>query len=365
MNIAIVQLGRIGDMVLLTPLLRAIHALYPDAAIDIVAGRKNAAIVQAHPLVRQVHVFDKHPLALLKFIAAVRRARYDWWIDPKDHFSREGSAIVQFAGARNSVGHNRAGSTAFGIGVASDTENCRLHAVERAIRALLPLGIPQPECLLDIEEKCQLWHDPFAVEQMPYSQVDKNACQQRRAALATLRPYLVVGAEEDAYTRRVVGGHTRPVVLANISASHASRMWPRDKWAVVLQRVAESCDIVVSCQPSESDSAREIVRLVPRAQLFPSRSIVDIIALVQCVDAVLTPDTAVVHIAAAFDKPAVVLYPRIHANYRKFRPLSSCAIAVVPPEGWECVEHTSISAVWSAWQALAERVGLPCSSNGA
>lgn len=360
MNIAIVQLGRIGDMVLLTPLLRAIRALYPDAAVDIIAGRKNAAIVQGHPLVRQVHVFDKHPFVLLKFIAAVRRARYDWWVDPKDHFSREGSTIAQFAGARNSVGCNRAGSATFAINVASDAENYRLHAVERVIRAFLPLGIPQPECLLDIEERCAVWHNPFASTDTLSATLDENACRQRRDALAVLRPHLVVGAEEEQYVRRVLGVPQRPVVLANISASHSSRLWPSDKWVVVLQRIAECCHVVVSCQPSESNTAREIVRLVPEAQLFPSRSIGDIVALVQHVDAVCTPDTALVHIAAAFDKPVVVLYPRIHANYLKFRPLSSCSVAVVPPEGRECVEHIGISTVWDAWQTLAGQVGLPC-----
>lgn len=361
MKIALVQLGRIGDMVLLTPLLRAIRAQYPNAIIDVIAGRKNAAIVQGHPLVQHVHVFDKHPLVLLKLAMAMRREHYDWWVDPKDHFSRESGMLAWLAGARSSVGYNRAGKKVFTFGVANSEENYRLHAVERGLRALAPLGIPQPPCLLDSEEQCADRANPFAAESA--QKPDAAACREFDAALDVVRPYLVAGAEETRYVRDVVGACSRPLVVVNISASHVSRMWPHDKWAAIVQRVAEHCDVVLSCQPSEADVARAIVSLVPQVRLFPSRSIGDVIALVQRARAVLTPDTAVVHIAAACNTPVVVLYPRIHANYLKFRPLSSCAVAVVPPEGKQEVEYIDTSAVWEAWQAVAERVGLPRTSS--
>ena len=47
---------------------------------------------------------------------------------------------------------------------------------------------------------------------------------------------------------------------------------------------------------------------------------------------VVTPDTSVVHIAAAFDTPIVALYPNVEWNLKKFRPLSTRAEVVQPDD---------------------------------
>lgn len=357
MKILVVQIGRIGDMMLLTPVLRALRR-YNGAVVDVLAGRLNASLLEDHPYVRGVFTYDKRPTSAMKLIAALRRERYDWWIDPKDHFSREGSLLVRMASARASIGYNRPGTKVFDIGLASNEANQHLHVTERNLRALVPLGIPQPDVLLDAEKNCPLVVDPFgtvARREAPNRTADE-ACAQRRHILDVLRPELPVHANAAAFVQEHVGAGKKPLLVVNISASQPSRLWPVERWTELLRSLVDEWQIVVSAQPSDSETVRQIAAALPGVQVFPSRSIDDVVALTSTADLVLTPDTAVVHCAAAFDKPVVVLYPRIHANYLKFRPLSSWAVSVLPPEGYEDVQHIEVARVAEAVRFLAGRI---------
>jgi ADP-heptose:LPS heptosyltransferase len=57
--------------------------------------------------------------------------------------------------------------------------------------------------------------------------------------------------------------------------------------------------------------------------LFPSRSIQDVVSVINRATLVISPDTAIVHIAAAFDKPLFALYNGLENFYTKFYPLCS------------------------------------------
>jgi ADP-heptose:LPS heptosyltransferase len=356
-KILVVQIGRIGDMMLLTPMLRALHR-YNNAVVDVLAGRLNAPLLEGHPYVRGVFAYDKRPASVMKLIAALRRERYDWWIDPKDHFSREGSLLVRMAAARASIGYNRPGTKIFDIGLASDEANLHLHVTERNLRALVPLGIPQPDVLLDAEKNCPLANDPFraVIRREALVRTANDACAQRKRILDVLRPELPVRAEILAFVREQVKAGEKPLLAVNISASQPSRLWPVERWTEFLHPLTDEWQVVVSAQPSDSDTVRQLSVALSDVQLFSSRSINDVVALTSIADMVVTPDTAVVHSAAAFDKPVVALYPRIYANYLKFRPLSSCVASVLPPEGYEEVQHIEVARVADAMQSLLRRM---------
>lgn len=347
-------------MALLTPMMRALQRSHDGMVIDVLAGRLNAPLVEGHPHVRGVFRYDKRPAAVMKLIAALRREHYDWWIDPRDHFSREGSLLVRLAAARASIGYNRPGTKVFDIGLASDEANLHLHAAERNLRALVPLGVPQPDDLLETERDCAQVSDPFGpVERREkVSPSPSDACLRRKRILDMLRPELPVSAEASSFVREQVETGKRPLLAVNISAGQTSRQWPVERWVQLLHPLAEEWNVVVSAQPSDTGTVQQIAEQVRGVRLFLSRSIDDVVALTAVADMVVTPDTAVVHIAAAFDRPVVALYPRIHANYLKFRPLSMCHVPVLPPEGYEEVRYTEVEAVASAVRLLARRAGI-------
>ncbi|MGC8520005.1 MAG: glycosyltransferase family 9 protein, partial [Steroidobacteraceae bacterium] len=78
---------RLGNTVLLTPLVEELQHSLPEAQIEILTACPVAAqIFQEFPAVRRVHALPfrgvRHPLNYLRTLLAVRRKRYDVIIDP-------------------------------------------------------------------------------------------------------------------------------------------------------------------------------------------------------------------------------------------------------------------------------------------
>jgi heptosyltransferase-3 len=100
--------GRMGNTLFLTPLIRHLHELLPDAAIDLAVANASAPeLLGDMPGVRQVVVFPhKTDRMVRRFLSALRRVRaqrYDLAIDPVPE-SNSGRAVMTLCRARRRLG---------------------------------------------------------------------------------------------------------------------------------------------------------------------------------------------------------------------------------------------------------------------
>jgi heptosyltransferase-3 len=100
--------GRIGNTLFLTPLIRYLHELLPDAAIDLALGYPHAEeLLRAMPGVRRIIVFPHGKLAQIgRYLAALRTlrsVRYDLAIDPTE-FSTSGRVMLALSRSRYRLG---------------------------------------------------------------------------------------------------------------------------------------------------------------------------------------------------------------------------------------------------------------------
>lgn len=316
MKILIVQTGRIGDTILTTPMFRAISEAMPEAHIHALVSRHGIPIVKNNPRLKKIFVYRKDPVSLLVLSARLRFERYDWWIDPKDHYSREGSFLVRLGGAKNSVGFNKAGTQRFTCGIPSQQELFALHGVERNMASLAFLGIRNVRNLTP-----ELFVDPE---------------RQQKPAFHHPSPE----------TKRI---------LFNISAGDESRYWPVEKWIESARYcLSRGYQVLVVSHPRDNGNAGALRTGAPGITLFNSPVIDDVIAMMPHVHLVVTPDTSIVHIASAFNIPQVAFFPDVEWNYRKFRPLSQRSIVLRPGTG-ETIQTISSEEVNQAIDLLAGR----------
>jgi heptosyltransferase-3 len=83
-RILLIRLKGIGDVILSTPLIRALRKAFPQAQIDFLTRSFCAPILQNNPYVNKVlvHPEKSAPLGdLLKFVGDLRDAQYDWVLD--------------------------------------------------------------------------------------------------------------------------------------------------------------------------------------------------------------------------------------------------------------------------------------------
>ncbi|MDR0926404.1 MAG: glycosyltransferase family 9 protein [Ignavibacteria bacterium] len=314
MNVALVQLGRIGDMILVTSAIQPIRERYPDANIYFIAGHSNCNIVENNPDVRRVLVYDKQPLKLIRFLIQLRSLQLDYYIDPKDHFSHESYMLARVANATVKIGFNDATHHAFDVSVPSDAENFALHFVEKVANALHPLGIykaGRPQIVLDAD------------------------------AVVAVNSFLAKYIVGDKY------------ILINISASNRTKMWSNAKWIGLIHSLQPlvSKPIVLSSAPDDASDASAICTATSIYHFPPSKlSLINV--LVSRADLLISTDTSLVHIAAAFDTPVVALTKNIPWSIARFKPLSSKSQMVIPSIEDGVIEELSVEEVLECVKAL-------------
>lgn len=81
-SILVIQLRRLGDVILTTPALAALKKRYPTAKLDFLVERPGAEAVAGNPDIDEVLVYDAEgPLDAFRWARKVRARRYDWVID--------------------------------------------------------------------------------------------------------------------------------------------------------------------------------------------------------------------------------------------------------------------------------------------
>jgi ADP-heptose:LPS heptosyltransferase len=76
-RILIFRYDRIGDMIVTTPILRALKTINPQMRIDVLVSASNAEIVRQNPFVNNLEILETNWARLLRQIVRLRKRRYD------------------------------------------------------------------------------------------------------------------------------------------------------------------------------------------------------------------------------------------------------------------------------------------------
>ncbi|MGM9581470.1 MAG: glycosyltransferase family 9 protein [Anaerovibrio sp.] len=111
-NILVINLMHIGDLMLVTPVLRTLRTNYPQARISLLADKKLADLVQYNRHIDECLLIDKKGRddslpSFIKYIWGIRKKNFDLVINL--HRNERASAIAAFSGADRIVGYSKPG----------------------------------------------------------------------------------------------------------------------------------------------------------------------------------------------------------------------------------------------------------------
>ncbi|MGQ0712242.1 MAG: glycosyltransferase family 9 protein [Gemmatimonadaceae bacterium] len=280
----------IGDVLMSTPLLRAIAQAHPTIAIDVLTMPAPAEALRGLPFLHEVHAFRPgrrltYPATI---IARMRRQRYDAvidgtirrYVDGREFGGRVKAAMVLLllvSGARHRIGMaDRENDFVYTIPVHARNE--RAHHAEYTASLGTPFGV-----------------DPAAIETRPALALTED---ERRAG-------------EREWAGAAHGGGAR--LLVNISSLNACRQWGDAEYVAAVRAVRASrpdVAVAVIAGPGEEGRATAIAHAVDAKAVIPSLRVA--FGVVATSNLLLTPDTSLGHAAAAVGTPVVVLLPRGH-----------------------------------------------------
>ena len=104
----IIQTAFIGDVILATPVIEAIYKEHPEASIDFLLRKGNEGLLESHPIISNLIIWDKKAgkyAQMLKLIRLIRKNKYDVVINLQRFLST--GLFTVFSGATQTIGFTK------------------------------------------------------------------------------------------------------------------------------------------------------------------------------------------------------------------------------------------------------------------
>lgn len=325
---------RIGDMILATGIIEAIVRAHPSVTVDVLASPANAAVLEGNPHIGQVVLFEKQrPWTYLRTLRKIRRTRYDAVLDAMVLSpSLTTSILMLLSRARHRVGVAGRGSE-FALTLPVPRARHAVHYVDHSAALLSAFGIDPhfrtPTVTRDSHASAAaptMWPVDAGAGGPRHSGAGPSAnLDAPEGGWGVWRPRLYLTDEElsrgeaqwttsgSEEPRHFPGPGQPPRRLAvNVSAGDQTRYWPEDRFVSAITWIRQRFpDLSLLIIGSPHDRARmEQIGRSGGVRLAATPGMRDMMAVVAQSDLVFTADTSVTHVASAYDKPAVVMFPR-------------------------------------------------------
>lgn len=330
MNILLLQLKRIGDLILTSPVIAALREKFPEATITLIVSRENSPLLPAIADVDRTFVIQRK-LSDLKIFHAVTREKFDYCIDFTGNDRSALLASLSRAKKRITSEWTRTQSkfrgSAYNEFVPDRVSD--MHTVDFHLSLGEPLGI--------------------------------------RDASTGIKLQLPAASREKANEIRRSHKIDNPFVIFHPGSARVEKFWEAQRWADVIdhaQSVLKLKPVLTSARSAlEQKHIAEIKGKLaqPIVDLSGKIDLLTLTALIEQARMLVTVDTAPMHLAAAVHTPQVILFGP--TNPFHWRPREGSALILqgrstspvvefTPEQPRHSMNDVSTEAVISAMNSL-------------
>ncbi len=293
-RILIIRLGAIGDVVRVLPALHCLREVYPEAQIDWVVESKSAEVIEGHPALDRVLIFDRVPQwtesarNFWELCKLIRKSRYDVVID--FHGILKSGLITGMSRAPKRYGFSRPRSQE-GSYLFTNLKTTLGSEVVNRIHENLAL--------------CADFHPG-------YKSLD----------VTMYIPEDAIEAVEDFFEESFHGA--KLVVAMHVPVDRPEKQWPLECFAELSDLLLADgrFDVLLTWGPGQMGVIAEMLTHARREPVVApaTDSLKQYMAMVQQSDVYFGGDTGPMHIASALDIPVVAVFggtsPAQHATLR-------------------------------------------------
>ena len=295
-NILFLRYDRIGDMVITTPVFRELKLAYPEINITVLASKANQYVLINNPYVDRVITNHKNNLLKdLPTLLALRKEKFDVCVE-FDH------SVVP-------------------------------HSIVR-------LRITKPKKIISIKKDGR-----YGVNGNELSLYDVYTEKQtkehfRDIWLGVLEPFginpksrdydLFVTDEQNKKAQNYVKQFpSKFLVGINLEGAVKGKKIESSELFQIchgLNDQTKNIQIIILSAPDNFQSAITMVKQMALNYVevgYNTDKILDVAALINHLDLIITPDTSIAHIASAFNKPVVTIHENNPDSFHLFAPISS------------------------------------------
>lgn len=326
-RILIVKLSALGDIVLISPSIRALKKRFPYATLSVLTSPRYRELFKNCSDIDHIHTYDKDGsvFSFLQMVWKLRRCRFDIVIDFQNTF-RTHTAIL-LIGAKKTIGYKRKCGNLF-LTDSITPELKPIDPISHQFKLLALLGIERED------ERVEFWSNE----------------DDRRAVDNFLKRHHITNGE------RLVA------VCPGGSPRWMTKRWPKERFAELVRELTGAYGAkVILVGGDDNRDLKEYFKehaQVPYIDAIGETSITQLGELIRKCKLLITGDSAPLHIAAGCAVPFVALFgptdPRRHLPagegkaISKGVPCSPCAKNTC--EVFLCMDKISVSDVLAAAQ---------------
>ena len=271
--------GKIGDMVVNSLMFREIKKVYPDIKIGVVARGAAIDIIKDNPTVDKIYEYYKDRKKIKDLALKIKEEKYDLLIDFSEMLRVNQMMLINLCGARINIGLDRKDWKLFDLSIESSKDfKWTEHITNRYLAYLIKLGLKK--------ESIDISYDIYLKDEKKYETFFYKIKENKKLIL---NPY---GASKHK--------------SFNIETLENIITYLKDK------------DIaIILVYFGDKYKELEFLEKKYKSVYIPKKieSILNTAILIKKSDYVISPDTSIVHIASAFNKKMITVYPPKGGKY--------------------------------------------------
>jgi len=300
-SVLFLRYDRIGDMVITTPVFRELKLAYPHIRITVLASTANQDVLTNNPYIDNIVTNRKNNLlGDLSSLLKLRKQKFDICVE-FDH-----SVIPH---------------------------------------AILRLKIIKPKKVISVKKDGRYGVLGSELSLYDFYTEKPNDAHFRDIWLATLEPFgvkpksndydlFITDTQQKQAQNFIKQYSSKFLVGINLEgAVKGKKIKFSELWEICqgLYKANNKIQIIILTTPGNLQSIHEKVTessLDYVVASYKTNTILDVAALINQLDFIITPDTSIVHIASAFNKPIVTIHENNQDSYQLFSPVSTISKTV-------------------------------------
>lgn len=277
----IIQTAFLGDVILATPVIEKLKKAFPDITIDFLLKKGNERLLENHPHLRKVYLFDKKNKwdSFWKLNSQIRSEKYHLVINLHRFFSS--GLLAVFSGADQIIGFDKNPLSFF-------YHRKYAHRFE-------------PDSMLHEIERNQTLLSEIIDEEllMPKLYPTKSDFE----AVARKTPYVSISPASVWHTKQ----------------------WPAKKWSELINHIPDHYDVILTGSPADRNLCDVILSGVKRGGVYNTCgdfSMLESVALISKAVMNYVNDSAPLHMASAVNAPVAAVFCSTTPGFG-FYPLSN------------------------------------------
>jgi putative D-glycero-D-manno-heptosyl transferase len=272
--------GKIGDYVVSSFVFREIKKQAPNTKIGVVCSKKNAYLFEQNPYIDQLYfVKTKDIRDYIRCGKILAKEQYDVLIDPTVTLRNRDLLFLRTINAKNYIGYQKENYKLFNLSIPAQG----VHFSEIYKQALERIGFKQVSTAYDI----------------PFTDKAKKNIQ-----------YFLVKNNLSSY------------VTVNFFGASSSRSFNNKAMKSLLDNLtSNTMNIVLLTFPEVTEKLKALAKEYQNIFVYEkTETVFDTIELIRNAKCVISPDTAIVHIASGFNKPLIAFYSQDEENFNHWQP---------------------------------------------